>query len=87
MTPYNSEYCFIFSLRYDSWLNVRYIIIIRSIRNNRENISKFIYNTYNLPETIFQKVKVSFKKNKFKLNENSPTLGISFLKSHEYLID
>ena len=28
-----------------------------------------------------------FKKNKFKLNENSPTLGISFLKNHEYLID
>ena len=39
--------------------------IFKTIRNNRENISKFIYNTYNLPETIFQKVKVSFKKNKF----------------------
>ena len=40
-------------------------LIFNTIRNNRENISKLIYNTYNLPETIFQKVKVSFKKNKF----------------------
>ena len=38
--------------------------IFKTIRNNRENISNFIYNAYNLPETTFQKVKVSFKKNK-----------------------
>ena len=38
--------------------------IFKTVRNNRENISNFIYNAYNLPETTFQKVKVSFKKNK-----------------------
>ena len=36
--------------------------IFKTVRNNRENISNFIYNAYNLPETTFQKVKVSFKK-------------------------
>ena len=37
--------------------------IFKTVINNRENISNFIYNAYNLPETTFQKVKVSFKKN------------------------
>ena len=37
--------------------------IFKTVRNNRENISNFIYNAYNLPETIFQKVKVSVKRN------------------------
>ena len=39
--------------------------IFKTVRNNRENISNFIYNTYNLPETTFQKVKVSVSRNKF----------------------
>ena len=37
----------------------------KTVRNNRENISNFIYNTYNLPETTFQKFKVSDSRNKF----------------------
>ena len=39
--------------------------IFKTVRNNRENISNFIYNTYNLTETTFQKVKVSVNRNKF----------------------
>ena len=39
--------------------------IFKTVRNNRENISNFIYNAYNLPETTFQKVKVSVNRNKF----------------------
>ena len=41
------------------------IWILKTVRNNRENISNFIYNAYNLPETTFQKVKVSVNRNKF----------------------
>ena len=39
--------------------------IFKTVRNNRENISNFIYNAYNLPETTFQKFKVSVNRNKF----------------------
>ena len=39
--------------------------ILKTVRNNRENISNFINNAYNLPETTFQKVKVSVNRNKF----------------------
>ena len=39
--------------------------IFKTFSNNRENISNFIYNAYNLPETTFQKVKVSVNRNKF----------------------
>ena len=39
--------------------------IFKTVRNNREDISNFIYNAYNLPETTFQKVKVSVSRNKF----------------------
>ena len=66
---YISMACFIstlstlFFLGWGALLGARWIF--NTVRNNRENISNFIYNTYNLPETIFQKVKVSFKKNKF----------------------
>ena len=38
---------------------------LKTGRNKRENISNFIYNAYNLPETTFQKVKVSVNRNKF----------------------
>ena len=40
-------------------------LIFKTVRNKRENISNFIYNAYNLPETTFQKVKVSVNRNKF----------------------
>ena len=39
--------------------------IFKTVKNNREHISNFIYNAYNLPETTFQKVKVSVNKNKY----------------------
>ena len=39
--------------------------IFKTVRNNIENITNFYYNAYNLPESIFQKVKVSVIKNKF----------------------
>ena len=32
--------------------------IVKTIRNNRENIPRAVYNTYNLPETTYQRVKV-----------------------------
>jgi len=32
--------------------------IFKIVSNNRENISNFIYNAYNLPETTFQKVMI-----------------------------
>ena len=41
------------------------IWIFKTVRNNRENIRNLIYNAYNLPETTFQKVKVSVNRNKF----------------------
>ena len=36
--------------------------IFKTVRNNRENISNFIYNAYNLPETTFQKVMIGINK-------------------------
>ena len=39
--------------------------IFKTVRNNRESISNFIYNAYNLPETTYQKVRVGVNKNKF----------------------
>ena len=36
--------------------------IFKIVSNNRENISNFIYNAYNLPETTFQKVMTGIKK-------------------------
>ena len=41
--------------------------IFKNVRNNRENIINFYYNAYDLPESTFQKVKVSVNKNKFNL--------------------
>ena len=32
--------------------------IAKNIKNNRENILRAVYNTYNLPETTYQRVKV-----------------------------
>ena len=32
--------------------------IVKTIQNNRENILRAVYNTYNLPETTYQRVKV-----------------------------
>ena len=32
--------------------------IVKAIQNNRENILRAVYNTYNLPETTYQRVKV-----------------------------
>ena len=39
--------------------------IFKTVKNNRENISNSIFNTYNLPEATFQKIKVSVNRNKF----------------------
>ena len=38
---------------------------IKTLRNNRESVSNFIYNAYNLPETTFRKEKISVYRNKF----------------------
>ena len=32
--------------------------IVKTIQNNRENILRAVYNTYNLPETTYQRMKV-----------------------------
>ena len=32
--------------------------IVKTIQNNCENILRAVYNTYNLPETSYQRVKV-----------------------------
>ena len=32
--------------------------IVKTIQNNRGNILRVVYNTYNLPETTYQRVKV-----------------------------
>ena len=34
--------------------------LLKIVKNNREKITNFIYNTYNLPETTLQKVKVNY---------------------------
>ncbi len=39
--------------------------IFKTVRNNRENVSNFIFNTYNLPKAPFKKIKVSVNRNKF----------------------
>ena len=36
--------------------------IVKTIQNNRENILRAVYNTYNLPETTYQRVKVRVNK-------------------------
>ena len=51
-------------LGYGAFLGARWIF--KTVRSNRQKISKTIYNAYNLPETTFQKVKVSIIKNKYK---------------------
>ena len=40
--------------------------IFKTVRNNRENISNFIYNAYNLPETTFQRVMIGINKHNTK---------------------
>ena len=37
--------------------------VFKIVSNNKENISNFIYNAYNLPETTFQKVMIGNKYN------------------------
>ena len=34
--------------------------LLKTFKNNREKITNFIYDTYNLPETTLQKVKVNY---------------------------
>ena len=34
--------------------------LLKTVKNNRERITNFIYDTYNLPETTLQKVKVNY---------------------------
>ena len=34
--------------------------LLKNVKNNREKITNFIYDTYNLPETTLQKVKVNY---------------------------
>ena len=40
--------------------------IFKIVSNNRVNISNFIYNAYNLPETTFQKVMIGINKHNTK---------------------
>ena len=40
--------------------------IFKIVSNNKENISNFIYNAYNLPETTFQKVMIGINKHNTK---------------------
>ena len=63
MTCIISTFSTLLFLGYGAFLGARWIL--KTVRNNRENISNFVYNAYNLPETTFQKVKVSVNKNKF----------------------
>ena len=32
--------------------------LVKTVRNNRENILTAVYKTYNLPETTYQRVKI-----------------------------
>ena len=50
-------------LGYGAFLGARWIF--KTVRNNRDKISNTIYNAYNLPETIYQKVKVRVNKDNF----------------------
>ena len=63
MTCIISTFLTLLLLGWGALLGARWIF--KTVRNNRENIINFIYNTYNLPETTFQKVKVSVSRNKF----------------------
>tara|TARA_Y200000002_G_C22204298_1_gene464629 strand:+ start:218 stop:409 length:192 start_codon:yes stop_codon:yes gene_type:complete len=38
--------------------------IVKTIQNNRDNILRAVYNTYNLPETTYQRVKVRVNKDR-----------------------
>ena len=40
--------------------------IFKTVGNNRENISNFIYHAYNLAETTFQKVMIGINKHNTK---------------------
>jgi len=40
--------------------------VFKNVSNSKENISNFIYNAYNLPETTFQKVKIGINKHNIK---------------------
>ena len=63
MTCNLSTFTTLLFLGWGALLGARWIF--KTVRNNRENISNFIYNDHNLPETTFQKLKVSVNKNKF----------------------
>ena len=63
MTCIISTFSTLLLLGWGALLGARWMF--KTVRNNRENISNFICNAYNLPETIFQKVKVSVNRNKF----------------------
>lgn len=85
--------------KYDLLENIQYnkIEFINNtpaeIRELAKEIIKIFNNNihYSREEYLLKKryidiINSLFKKNNFKLNENSPTLGISFLKNHEYLL-
>ena len=38
--------------------------IVKTIQNNRDNILRAVYNTYNLPETTYLRVKVRVNKDR-----------------------
>ena len=63
MVCFISTFSTLILLGWGALLGARWIF--KTVRNNRENISNFVYNAYNLPETTFQKVKVSVNRNKF----------------------
>ena len=56
-----SSFSTLLLLSWGAILGARWIFKI--VINNRENISNFIYNAYNLPETTFQKVMIGNKYN------------------------
>ena len=58
-------------------------LIFKTVRNNWESIGKFISNTYNLPETTFQKVKVSVIMNKFNWSLQCKNTMLHFEKKFE----
>jgi len=37
--------------------------LIKTFQNNRENILRIVYNTYNLPETTYQRIKIKNNRN------------------------
>ena len=60
MTCIISTFSTLLLLGWGALLGARWIFII--VSNNTENISNFIYNAYNLPETTFQKVMTGINK-------------------------